>query len=53
MMSIQLDIITKEASKAHHEPEKEPDPSSHWTKAAISEAFPPEQTVGHRVHHEH
>ena len=50
---IKIEIITKKASKTHHEPEKEPDPSSHGAEAAISEAFPPEETVGHRVHHEH
>ena len=45
-------MLTYEWDKPHHEANKEPNPGSSLSHAAISEAFASEQTVGDCIDHE-
>ena len=44
--------LTDEGSKSHHESDKEPDPGSHWSEAAVSETLSAKETVGDEVDHD-
>ena len=44
--------LTNEGSESHHESNKEPDPGSHRSEAAVSETLSAKETVGDKVDHD-